>query len=347
MDRLPPAPPLLRARHRRGPLPDRLPRPRRGRLVRAAGLMYVELHAHSGFSFLDGASLPDELATEAARLGYPAMALTDHDGLWGSMEFAQSCAGLGVRPITGAELTIAPTAAALPREPYRGNCPPGCFHLTLLVEDAARLPQPLPAAHHLPLTHARVERDPPRRAGASADDGPRPRPRAPPRPAAPGLTLEALAAEGATEGLICLSGCARDGALAGRIARGDRAGAEALGRRLLAIFGPERFRVELQRPLLARRPGPQPAPRASSRGAAWSPNRRDRQRPLPPAPARAPAGRARRRPHARHARVDRAGAARQRRRLPRRAGADGGALRRAPRGGRRGRPARPSGCAST
>src|SRR6476469_10073318 len=50
---------------------------------------YVELHAHSAFSFLDGASTPIELANQAARLGYPTFALTDHDGLWGSMEFAQ------------------------------------------------------------------------------------------------------------------------------------------------------------------------------------------------------------------------------------------------------------------
>ncbi len=63
------------------------------------------------------------------------------------------------------------------------------------------------------------------------------------------LPLEELLAPGAVEGLVCLSGCARDGALAGRIARGNRAGAERLGRRLLAAFGPERFRVELQRPL--------------------------------------------------------------------------------------------------
>ena len=50
------------------------------------------------------------------------------------------------------------------------------------------------------------------------------------------------------EGLVCLSGCARDGALAGRIARGDRSGAEQLGRALLAAFGRDRFRVELQMP---------------------------------------------------------------------------------------------------
>ncbi|HEX5782252.1 MAG TPA: PHP domain-containing protein, partial [Solirubrobacteraceae bacterium] len=52
--------------------------------------MYVELHAHSAFSFLDGASLPDELASAAAELGYEAMALTDHNGVSGSMEFVQA-----------------------------------------------------------------------------------------------------------------------------------------------------------------------------------------------------------------------------------------------------------------
>ena len=60
--------------------------------------MYAELHAHSAFSFLDGASLPDELATAAAELGYDAFALTDHNGVSGSMEFAQAAKGLGMRP---------------------------------------------------------------------------------------------------------------------------------------------------------------------------------------------------------------------------------------------------------
>ena len=68
---------------------------------------YIELHAHSAFSFLDGASTPTELAAAAAEAGYPAFALTDHDGVWGSMEFAHACRGFGVRPITGAELTVA------------------------------------------------------------------------------------------------------------------------------------------------------------------------------------------------------------------------------------------------
>ena len=99
-------------------------------------MSYVELHSHSGFSFLDGASSPDELALRAAELGYDAMALTDHDGLWGSMEFARACRNQGVRPITGAEVTVFPAGSpSTPLPGFRGNCPPGAFHLTLLVED--------------------------------------------------------------------------------------------------------------------------------------------------------------------------------------------------------------------
>ena len=67
---------------------------------------YVELHCHSAYSFLDGASLPEELAARAAELGYPALALTDHDGVYGSLEFAHAAKDLGVRPITGAEVTL-------------------------------------------------------------------------------------------------------------------------------------------------------------------------------------------------------------------------------------------------
>ena len=67
---------------------------------------YVELHAHSAFSFLDGASLPDELAAAAAELGHEALALTDHDNVCGAMEFARSAQALGLRPIHGAELTL-------------------------------------------------------------------------------------------------------------------------------------------------------------------------------------------------------------------------------------------------
>ena len=194
---------------------------------------YVELHAHSAFSFLDGASTPLELAGAAAALGYPAFALTDHDGVWGSMEFAHACKGLGIRPITGAELTVVPASSRPPgRPPAPGRSPgPGPahrgprMHLTLLVEDASgwrSLCRLLTAAH----AHTR---DNPARAATP-----------------PATTLELL--EEHAEGLVCLSGCARDGALAGAWARGESAAGERLGRRLLAAFGRDRFRVELQRP---------------------------------------------------------------------------------------------------
>src|SRR5438132_233387 len=49
--------------------------------------MYIELHCHSAFSFLDGASLPEQLALAASQLGYPALALTDHHGLYGPERF--------------------------------------------------------------------------------------------------------------------------------------------------------------------------------------------------------------------------------------------------------------------
>src|SRR6266540_7466856 len=67
---------------------------------------YVELHSHSAYSFLDGASLPEELAARAAELGYEALALTDHDGVHGSLEFAHAAKAFGVRAITGAEVTL-------------------------------------------------------------------------------------------------------------------------------------------------------------------------------------------------------------------------------------------------
>ena len=67
---------------------------------------YAELHCHSAFSFLDGASLPEDLVVTAHELGYAALALTDHNGLYGSMTFAQAAKPLGLQAITGAEVTL-------------------------------------------------------------------------------------------------------------------------------------------------------------------------------------------------------------------------------------------------
>src|ERR1700709_2286236 len=124
---------------------------------------YIELHAHSAFSFLDGASTPLELAGAGAALGYPALALTDHDGIWGSMEFAHIAKGLGLRPITGAELTVrlpsqddvdGPKTGDIGR--FSAHQPGGAgdesrvAHVTLLVEDGGgyrNLCRLLTAAH--------------------------------------------------------------------------------------------------------------------------------------------------------------------------------------------------------
>ena len=156
--------------------------------------MYAELHAHSAFSFLDGASLPDELATAAGELGYGAFALTDHNGLSGSMEFAQAASGLGFKAIHGAEVDL-----------DDGR------HLTLLVdtqEGWRNLCRVLTRAH----AHTRDHGDPP-----------------------PSVSLETIEAHAA--GLVCLSGCARHGVHD-----------EPTLRRLLAAFGRDGLRVELQRP---------------------------------------------------------------------------------------------------
>jgi error-prone DNA polymerase len=179
---------------------------------------YIELHAHSAYSFGDGASTPAELAAAAAELGYPALALTDHDGLWGAMEFAHACRGVGVRPIAGAELTVAlPGGAA--------GEPPALAHLTLLVEDATGWRS---LCRLLTAAHSRTRADTARTASQ------------------PRVALAAIREHAA--GLICLTGCARQGVLAGRWARGEGGRAGALGRSLLETFGPDRLRVELQRP---------------------------------------------------------------------------------------------------
>jgi len=67
---------------------------------------FVELHCHSAFSFLDGASPPEALVRQAVALGYPALALTDHNGLYGAMAFAQAAKAEGLQAIIGAEVTL-------------------------------------------------------------------------------------------------------------------------------------------------------------------------------------------------------------------------------------------------
>jgi error-prone DNA polymerase len=182
---------------------------------------YTELHAHSAYSFLDGASQPEELAARAAELGYEALALTDHDGVYGSLEFAHAAKSLGVRAITGAEVTLSGVGSTEP--PKSGGAGfagagagTGGAHVTLLVESArgyANLCRLLTAAH----AHTRDTPD---------------RGQTPP-------CLEQTMLEELNEGLICLSGCSRSGLAV----RDPNAAA-----RLARSFDREKFFIELQRP---------------------------------------------------------------------------------------------------
>ena len=82
-------------------------------------MSYAELHAHSNFSFLDGASHPEELAAEAVRLGLSALALTDHNGLYGVVRFAEAARAFGLPTVFGAELTITGAPAPRRESPHR------------------------------------------------------------------------------------------------------------------------------------------------------------------------------------------------------------------------------------
>src|SRR5450756_1968444 len=92
---------------------------------------YAELHAHSAFSFLDGASQPEELAVEAARLSLSALALTDHDGLYGVVRFAQAARAVSLPTIFGAELHLPDPSGVL--DPPTGLPDPRSTHLIVLA----------------------------------------------------------------------------------------------------------------------------------------------------------------------------------------------------------------------
>ena len=115
-------------------------------------MAYAELHSHSNFSFLDGASHPEELAAEAVRLGLSALALTDHDGLYGVVRFAEAARAFGLPTVFGAELTLTVPA---PEPACRTGSAPGCpipdgTHLVVLARDPegyARLSRVITEAH--------------------------------------------------------------------------------------------------------------------------------------------------------------------------------------------------------
>src|SRR5947209_17272517 len=101
------------------------PRPRR-----VSSTPYAELHCHSNFSFLDGASHPEELVEEAVRLGLSALALTDHDGMYGVVRFAEAAKAVGLPTVFGAELSLGLT------RPQNGVADPEGHHILILARDA-------------------------------------------------------------------------------------------------------------------------------------------------------------------------------------------------------------------
>jgi error-prone DNA polymerase len=177
--------------------------------VSRSGAPYAELHCHSAYSFLDGVSLPQELAQRAGELGYTALALTDHNSVSGSMELAQVAADHGVRAIHGAEIDV---------EDGR--------HITLLVRTERGWSN---LCRIVTLAHQHTRDSP------SGDDAPSRRERT-----EPWVDLQAVIDH--AEGLVCLTGCAERSVL-GRGVEDEHA-----ARRLLDAFGPEGLYVELQRP---------------------------------------------------------------------------------------------------
>src|SRR3954463_7366188 len=110
---------------------------------RRGSVPYAELHCHSNFSFLDGASHPEELAEEAARLGLEALAITDHDGFYGVGRFAEAAREVGLPTVFGAELSLGL------HKPQNGMADPEGTHLLVLARDPggyARLARVISAA---------------------------------------------------------------------------------------------------------------------------------------------------------------------------------------------------------
>jgi len=105
---------------------------------------YGELHAHSGFSFLDGASDPEELVVEATRLGLSGLALCDHHGLYGVVRFSEAARALGLASVFGSEITLDGNDDRV------GVSDPSGEHLVLLARSPAgyaRLSRMLALAH--------------------------------------------------------------------------------------------------------------------------------------------------------------------------------------------------------
>ena len=233
---------------------------------------YAELHCHTNFSFLDGASAPDELVERAVELGLSGLAVTDHQGLYGAVRFTAAAEAAGIHPVIGVEIEL----------------------LDAIVPDPNQIV--VPARRPVRRSRRRTASEPADGSGSNAAEGLPDRPR-PERARLPGhrepvkedhrgigerqrgshLVLLARDATGYrslcrlisranlagtkavprfshellaehVEGLVALSGC-RDGEIARRLLVGDREGARAAAGALAGRF-PGGFYLELSHHLL-------------------------------------------------------------------------------------------------
>jgi len=185
--------------------------------------VYTELHLHTAFSFLDGASLPEDIIARAAELGYQSLAITDHDGVHGAMEFAQNAVEAGIAPITGAEVTLADGS-----------------HLTLLAESRTgygNLCRLLTNVHHgRPPSPVWLDEDHDQERGSTSQS-----------PSDPELNEDLMSCQLGeyAEGIILLTGC-RHGQLARLIDAGRFADARRVLEQYMEWFGGPNVVVELQ-----------------------------------------------------------------------------------------------------
>ena len=192
----------------------------RGELQSSA--MYIELHARSAFSFLEGASLPEELAAACAQYDMPAMALLDADGVYGSPRFHMAAQKAKIKAHIGAEVTVSPntvmtdSAMARKRNSSLSRCLPNKFRLPLLVASRAGYQNLCRLITRMKLRAKKGEGS---------------------------VTPDELAEHAA--GLICLTG-GDEGLLAAAL-QSNFEHARLQIDRLVGIFGPRNVYVELQR----------------------------------------------------------------------------------------------------
>ena len=228
-------------------------------------MAYAELHCHTNFSFLDGASAADELVERALQLGLTGLAVTDHNGLYGVVRFASTAREAGLRPVLGVEIELLDAFAPDPeqvvvpaRRPVRRRGPlPGVAADGLLAGPSLQagaaegIPvRPRPERARLPSRREPVKED--LRGIGEGSRGPhlvllardstgyRSLCRLISRANLAGTKgvprfSQALLADHA-EGLLALSGC-RDGELVRRLRVGDRAGARRVAEGYAQLFG--------------------------------------------------------------------------------------------------------------